>query len=78
MVLVEDDADLGAFGGCAAEHRVLHDELAGMLRAAPHRFVEHAVEHDVFVVAHPFGGHGAAAGRQDVGGRWRRGLRRGG
>ena len=36
MVLVEDDADLGALGGRAAEDRVLHDELAAVLGARPH------------------------------------------
>jgi hypothetical protein len=74
VVAVEDHADLGALGRCAAEHRILHDELAAMLRAAPGRFIEHAVEHDPLVIAHTHCRHRPAARVHDF--HLRRSLRR--
>jgi hypothetical protein len=67
--------DLGAFGRRAAEHRVLHDELAAVLGPPPHRLVENAVEHDPLVVAQPLGGHRTSAGVHHL--QLRRRLRRG-
>ena len=61
IVAVEDEAHLRAFGGCAAENRILLNEISGGHGALPDRLVQHAVENDRLALDHRFGSHGAAA-----------------